>query len=55
MRPIPGGVYRVGPQMLFDLRSCRFGTHASNLGAILAHDLGDKRRHPKLHRRPGGR
>ena len=39
MRPIPGGVYRVGPQMLSDLRSCRFGTHASNLGAILAHDL----------------
>lgn len=39
MRPIPGGVYHVGPQMLFDLRSCRFGTHASNLGAILAHDL----------------
>lgn len=39
MRPIPGGVYLVGPQMLFDLRSCRFGTHASNLGAILAHDL----------------
>ncbi|MDY0307845.1 MAG: butyrate kinase [Desulfovibrionaceae bacterium] len=39
MRPIPGGVYLVGPDMLRDLRSCSYGTHASNLGAILAHDL----------------
>ena len=39
MRPIPGGVYAVGAEMLSDLRSCRYGTHASNLGAILAHDL----------------
>jgi butyrate kinase len=39
MRPIPGGVYAVGPEMLADLRSCSFGTHASNLGAILAYDL----------------
>jgi len=37
--PMPGGVYAVGPEMLDDLRSCRFGAHASNLGAILAHDL----------------
>ena len=41
MRPIPGGVYAVGAEMLSDLRSCRYGTHASNLGAILARDLGD--------------
>ena len=39
LRPMPGGVYAVGPEMLGDLRSCRFGAHASNLGAILAHDL----------------
>lgn len=39
LRPMPGGVYAVGPEMLDDLRSCRFGAHASNLGAILAHDL----------------
>jgi len=39
LRPMPGGAYAVGPEMLDDLRSCRFGAHASNLGAILAHDL----------------
>ncbi len=39
MRPIPGGVYAVDEAMLADLRSCRYGAHASNLGAILAHDL----------------
>ena len=39
LRPIPGGIYAVGREMLDDLRSCRFGAHASNLGAILAHDL----------------
>ncbi len=39
LRPIPGGVYAVNETMLTDLRSCHFGSHASNLGAILAHDL----------------
>lgn len=39
MRPIRGGVYAVNEEILEDLRSCRYGTHASNLGAILAHDL----------------
>lgn len=48
MRPIPGGVYAVGQQMLFDLRSCAFGTHASNLGAILAHDLASSTGIPAL-------
>ncbi|NLY40157.1 MAG: butyrate kinase [Desulfovibrionales bacterium] len=39
MRPIPGGVYAVNQAMLDDLRSCAYGAHASNLGAILAHAL----------------
>ncbi len=39
MRPIDGGTYAVNDAMLADLRSCRFGAHASNLGAVLAHDL----------------
>ena len=39
MRPIPGGTYAVSEEMLDDLRSCRHGAHASNLGAILARDL----------------
>ncbi len=39
LRPIPGGVYRVNRRMLADLRAARYGEHASNLGAILAHRL----------------
>lgn len=39
MRPLPGGVYAINQIMLEDLRSCRFGSHASNLGAILAYKL----------------
>lgn len=39
MRPIPGGTYAVNDAMLADLRSCLYGAHASNLGAILARDL----------------
>lgn len=40
MHPIDGGVYAVSPTMLDDLRTCRYGTHACNLGAILADTLG---------------
>jgi len=36
LRPLGGGVYRVGQAMLEDLSSARYGEHASNLGAILA-------------------
>src|SRR6056297_493693 len=39
VRPIPSGVYRVDEQMLEDLRSGKFGEHASSLGAILAYEL----------------
>lgn len=31
-----GGAYRVTNEMLEDLRSCKYGSHASNLGALLA-------------------
>ena len=34
--PVPAGTYRVCETMIDDLISCRFGTHASNLGAPLA-------------------
>jgi butyrate kinase len=36
LKPIKGGVYMINEQMLQDLKSCAFGEHASNLGAILA-------------------
>lgn len=42
LRPIPGGTYAVNDAMIRDLRSGRYGEHASNLGAILAKDIADK-------------
>ena len=40
LRPIESGTYRVGPKMLEDLRAGVMGDHSSNLGGILAHELG---------------
>ncbi len=39
LRPIPHGTYRVGEAILEDLRAGANGDHASNLGAIIAHEL----------------
>jgi len=36
LKPIPGGVYAVNKAMKDELRSARFGEHASNLGALIA-------------------
>ncbi len=42
LRPLEGGVYTVGPDLLSDLRSGRYGEHASNLGAPLAREIADR-------------
>ena len=39
LRPIPGGTYAVNEAMLTDLENETYGTHASNLGAILAYEI----------------
>lgn len=39
LKPIPGGTYIVGEAMLNDLKEEKYNTHASNLGAILAHEI----------------
>ncbi len=39
LKPLPGGVYTVNEPMKADLASCRYGKHASNLGALLADAL----------------
>jgi butyrate kinase len=44
LRPVPGGAFKVNGRMLRDLRAARFGEHASNLGAILAHELASKKK-----------
>lgn len=46
LHPIPAGTYAINDLMLEEMRACKYGVHASNLGAILAHNLakeaGDK-------------
>ncbi len=39
LKPVESGVYEVNRQMLDDLRSCRYGEHASNLGGLIAYDI----------------
>jgi butyrate kinase len=40
LKPLESGTYVVNSQMLEDARSGKFGEHASNLGAILAAEIG---------------
>lgn len=42
LKPILSGIYQVNDQMLEDLKTCKYGQHASNLGALIAHDLAEK-------------
>lgn len=41
MRPVPGGTYRVNDRMVEDLKNAVNGEHASNLGAVIARNIGD--------------
>jgi butyrate kinase len=48
LRPLPGGVYRVSEAMKADLTTSRYGSHASNLGALIADELAAGLRVPAL-------
>jgi butyrate kinase len=39
LRPLAGGVYEVNERMKLDLTAGRYGTHASNLGALIADSI----------------
>ncbi|MCX8059170.1 MAG: butyrate kinase [Spirochaetes bacterium] len=39
LKPIKSGTYVVNDNMLEDLRSCKYGEHASNLGALIAYSI----------------
>ena len=39
VRPLAAGIYEVNERMANDLESCRYGAHASNLGALIARDV----------------
>ncbi len=41
LKPIPGGTYAVSDDLLNDLKIGKQGQHASNLGGILAKEIGD--------------
>ncbi|MCQ2541584.1 MAG: butyrate kinase [Lachnospiraceae bacterium] len=42
LKPIPGGTYPVSDALLEDLKIGKQGQHASNLGGILAREIGDE-------------
>lgn len=42
LHPLDGGVYEVGEDMVQDLRACRYGSHASNLGGLIASELANR-------------
>lgn len=46
MKPIPGGTYSVNDRMIEDLRNAINGEHPSNLGAVLAKEIGDNLKVP---------
>jgi butyrate kinase len=39
LKPLEGGVYEVNDRMKSDLLACKYGVHASNLGALIADSL----------------
>lgn len=41
LRPTPGGTFKVNEKLISDLKSARYGVHASNLGAIIAQEIAD--------------
>ena len=42
MKPVAGGVYPVNDSMIEDLKNAINGEHASNLGAVIAKNIGDE-------------
>lgn len=41
LHPLEGGTYNVNQEMISDMTQCRYGEHASNLGAIMASKLAE--------------
>ena len=39
LKPVESGVFAVNEKMVDDLKSCRYGEHASNLGGLIAYDI----------------
>ena len=39
LKPVKSGIIRVDQEMCEDLRNCKYGEHASNLGGLIAYDI----------------
>jgi butyrate kinase len=42
VKPIKGGIYEITTEMLEDMKSEKYGTHATNVGNLIAYDLGQE-------------
>jgi butyrate kinase len=48
VKPLPGGIYRVCPKMIADMKSGIYGGHPVNVGGLVAFDLGNQFNIPVL-------
>ncbi|MFH1824860.1 MAG: butyrate kinase [Candidatus Firestonebacteria bacterium] len=48
LKPLKGGVYKINEKMLEDLKKAKYGSHASNLGAILSYKISEKLKIPSF-------
>lgn len=42
VKPLPGGIYRICPKMIEDMKSGLYGAHPINVGGLVAFDLGNQ-------------
>lgn len=47
-KPLPGGIYKICPKMIADMKTGIYGGHAVNVGCLVAYDLGVKFNIPVL-------
>jgi butyrate kinase len=40
VKPLPGGIYAICPEMIKDMRSGIYGRHPTNVGGVVGYDLG---------------
>lgn len=40
IKPVKGGIYEITPKMLEDMKSGRYGVHPTNVGNLIAYDIG---------------
>lgn len=48
VKPIPGGIYEITPEMIEDAKCGKYGLHANMHGGMVAYDLGKQKQIPAL-------